>query len=86
MVPTVALGSVVVVTVNGIPITMVSAFVTEFAVESITVTLKGYVPLVVGVPEMTPLVLSERPGGNGVLPDKLHDSGAIAPEACKVCE
>src|SRR5258708_7013813 len=79
-----ALGRVAVVMLSCDPTTSVRVFVIEACVASVTVTLKGNDPLAVGVPEMTPALLNERPGGKGPEPDRLHVSGATPPVACKV--
>jgi hypothetical protein len=47
--------------------------------ESVTVTEKGYVPAVAGIPESCPETLSVRPGGKG--PDSLQLNGGAPPEA-----
>ena len=36
--------------------------------ESVTCTVNGYVPAVVGVPEITPAALNANPGGSGPVP------------------
>jgi hypothetical protein len=47
--------------------------------ESVTVTEKGYVPAVAGIPESCPEALSVRPGGKG--PDSIQLKGGVPPEA-----
>ncbi len=48
--------------------------------ESVTVTVKGVAPTVVGVPEITPALLKLKPAGG--VPDQLY--GPMPPLACKV--
>jgi hypothetical protein len=58
-----------------------------FVFLSFTWTTKGYVPGAVALPEMTPLELSFRPGGNG--PDPAandHLRGRFPPEAARFAE
>ncbi len=38
----------------------------------------------VGVPEIVPLLLSERPGGNAVPVPRLHVTGGVPPVVCSV--
>ncbi len=52
--------------------------------ESVTVTVKPYSPVSVGVPEITPLAESERPPGN-CAPEE-NDSGPTPPEALSEVE
>jgi hypothetical protein len=52
--------------------------------ESVTCTVKLVVPVAIGVPEITPLVLRERPGGNKVPPVRVQVYGWIPLLACKV--
>ena len=52
---------------------------------SVTFTVKEDEPLVVGVPLMTPAVLSERPAGKVPLL-RLHVYGEVPPVAASVAE
>jgi hypothetical protein len=59
------------------------AFPREFFTGSVTVTVKAYVPAVVGVPEISPLVLKNRPAGK-LPPVTKNWYGAVPPKAVKV--
>jgi hypothetical protein len=50
--------------------------------ESVTVTEKGYVPAVAGIPESCPKALSVMPGGRE--PDSFQLRGGVPPEAANV--
>jgi len=50
---------------------------------SITSMVTAYFPAVVGVPDNTPLLLTELPGGN---PVPTHRYGVRPPAAASVCE
>src|SRR5579872_604656 len=50
---------------------------------SVTVTVKLNVPVVVGLPVMTPLELSETPGGSDP-PDRVQVKGGVPPFAASV--
>ena len=67
---------------------MLSAFVAFCAglPESVTMAVKLYVPVAVGVPEITPVAaLSNRPGGKEPEAiDQLY--GGVPPLAASVCE
>jgi hypothetical protein len=53
-------------------------------VESVAITTKPEVPSAVGVPEIVPLLLSERPAGR--VPPRLHVTGGVPPLDCRVWE
>jgi hypothetical protein len=88
-VPTTPEGTVVVVSTSG-----AAVIVTDIATElvssgslwSVTVAVKGYVPLAVGVPEINPLApASVSPGGR--LPPVTDQAyGVVPPLASSVCE
>ena len=52
-------------------------------VVSVTCTVKLDVPAAVGVPEITPAVLNERPAGSAPL-SRLHAMGDVPPVAVSV--
>jgi len=52
--------------------------------ESVTFTVKVKVPVAVGVPEMVPVELRVRPGGNDPA-ETTQDSGTHPPLAWRVC-
>ena len=66
--PTVAVGGGVSLMVGGggvvIGIVKDAEFTSGVGALSVTVTVKGYEPMVVGVPESSPFVASVSPGGN----------------------
>ena len=68
MVPTVPVGGGVLSMVGGggvvIWIVKDAEFMLGVGALSVTVTVKGYEPMVVGVPESCPFVASVSPGGN----------------------
>jgi hypothetical protein len=61
---------------------MLRALVVETALAD-TLTVKFDVPIVVGVPEITPAVDSVKPAGN-VPPASAHVYGATPPDAARV--
>ncbi len=85
---TVPFGSVVVVIARGAGLTMMlNALVAVCCgvLASAACTVKLNVPGVVGVPEMTPVLLfSVRPAGRGPVPGvtTLHVTGAVPPLDC----
>ena len=88
-VPTVPLGNDVVVTVGGCAAAataMLKAFVPVLFAASVTCTVNDTVPVVVGVPEITPVDATRlNPAGNEPeLIDQVY--GAVPPLACKVVE
>jgi hypothetical protein len=52
--------------------------------ESATFTVKLVVPAVVGVPEIAPVLLNERPAGSDELEARLQVRVPVPPLACKV--
>ena len=52
--------------------------------ESVAITTREEEPDVLGVPEMVPLLLRERPGGNAVPVPRVHVTGGVPPLDCKV--
>ena len=67
-------------------VVMVSGATAEQFLLSVTVTVKEAVPLVVGVPEMTPVV-GFKLSPVGKLPAEIMNvAGAVAPEVVRVCE
>ena len=88
-VPTVPLGNDVVVTVGGCTVAataMLKAFAPVLFAASVTCTVNDTVPVVVGVPEITPVDATRlNPVGNEPeLIDQVY--GAVPPLACKVVE
>jgi hypothetical protein len=77
---------VIVSGIAAITIDVVADFVWTGLPLSLTVTVKFAVPIVVGVPEMTP-VEAARVNPDGRLPDVTdHVYAGVPPAACKVCE
>jgi hypothetical protein len=62
-----------------------NAFCAEPEAESLAWTVKLNVPLVWGVPLISPAVLSESPPGNDPA-TTFHEYGPVPPEALRVCE
>lgn len=83
--PALAAGRVVVVMVNGAIMVIVKPCVAVTAGLSLSATLavKVLVPVAVGVPEMTPAVLMDKPAGSAP-EDMVNVYGAIPPEAARV--
>jgi hypothetical protein len=54
------------------------------ALESVAITTKEEEPIVLGVPEMVPLLLRERPGGKAEPGARLHVTGGVPPLDCNV--
>jgi hypothetical protein len=85
-VPAVPFGSEDVATVRAAgAIAILSCFVAVVFDESLTCTVKLVLPAVLGVPEMTPAGLSERPAGR-FPEDTAHELPPDPPLAASVCE
>lgn len=86
-VPAVPDGSDVVVTVGGVGaglMTICRGCVPDRFAESVALTVKLYVPAVVGVPVSAPVLASVKPGGNApTLTD--HVYGGVPPPAVRFC-
>jgi hypothetical protein len=75
--------------IAGAATTMLSGSVTEtgpcFAADwSVNLTVKLVVPAAVGVPEIAPALLKERPAGSEEPVARLHVSAPTPPLACNV--
>jgi hypothetical protein len=84
--PTVPGASVDVVTLTGVPATVIeSAAVALFKVRSVTRTVKLLVPAAVGVPEIVPVRPRLSPAGSVPLA-RVHTYGGVPADARTVCE
>jgi hypothetical protein len=76
------LDSVAVVMVNAAATVMVNVWVAVAGAESVTFTVTEKLPEAVGVPDMTPAELTERPLGR---PEADQVYGGVPPVAANAC-